>query len=225
MRELDHAQSIVESEKYRMTISDLEKIIAKKLGELSVVPVGFRVNVELHSNNRRKKRTASADNWHPTRGDIGIFRFEPLDTKEDISGASVIAPSPTVQDIAALPVSAPTAIQELVRCLANAEAIPGYQFIALKWFRDTYLASQPLAWAGNADIRRQVIAEAIEGGLIVTAKIPNPHQPFPTTTIRVNRNNPVARSILGLEPQKGWAFTPVEVRGEPVSETMLRERG
>ena len=66
-----------------MTISDLEEMIARKLGELSLIPPGFKVQVELQGNNRRKKRSASADNWHPTRGDIGIFRLEPLDEKQN----------------------------------------------------------------------------------------------------------------------------------------------
>jgi len=210
-----------------MTISDLEEMIARKLGELSLIPPGFKVQVELQGNNRRKKRSASADNWHPTRGDIGIFRLEPLDEKQNAAAVQATQPAEAtaIHSATASSASAPTSMQELIRCLAVAEALPGYQFIALKWFRDSYLTSQPLAWAGNADLRKKAIAEAIEGGLIVPAKIPNPHQPFPTTTIRVNRNNPVTRSILGLEPQTGWAFTPVEVRGEPVSETMLRERG
>lgn len=211
---------------YVMTIRELEDSIARKLAELPFIPQGFRVCVELHGNQRRKRRSASAENWQPTRGEHGIFRLEPCADSHESAFDQMNQRSPEGSSAADSKLKSPSdPIRDLIGALAKAEAIPGYQFIALKWFRDTYLPGQSFGWAVNADIRKKLVAEAIEEGLILLGKIPNPRQPYPTTTVRVNRNNAVSAAVLGIDAHSGWGFTPIELPGEPISKTMLRDRG
>jgi hypothetical protein len=40
-------------------------------------------------------------------------------------------------------------LSNLVRALDRAEGRPGYEFVALKWFRDTALVHEGLSWAAD----------------------------------------------------------------------------
>ena len=92
--------------------------------------------------------------------------------------------------------------------------------MAIKWFRDEFLPAKGYAWAKTPDECQNVLARAISEGWIVTSKIPNPMSPlYPTTTIRVNRQKQ-ARSTRPMS-----RFRPVHISGEPLSSTILRDRG
>lgn len=216
-------------------LADAVKILA---------PAGYHPVVELQENGRRKRRTASADNWTPATGEIlisfsrdDISHERPAQPEDELSVAMrraanvrnspVEAMSPRGQ--AANPVnqgaSSPSQVTsslesveyELCRTLEEVER-QGRAFVALKWFRDDVLASKGYAWASDPEQRQSVLASAIEKGLIVTSRVPNPRSAFPTTAIRLNRA-PVA-------PQgEGQRYSPVRIHGEPLSSTILRDRG
>jgi len=64
----------------------------------------------------------------------------------------------------------------------------GHAFIALKWFRDSFLPRKAFRWNQHPESRQSVLAEAIQRGVVITSKIANPKTPaYPTTTIRLNR--------------------------------------
>lgn len=108
---------------------------------------------------------------------------------------------------------------ELMKSLEAAENTPGRMFVALKWFRDDYLPSAGLRWAQDTETRQSVLAKAIQDGWILTGKVPNPKSPFyPTTTIRLNRQKQPA----GASQSR---FRPVPISGEPLSRTILDDRG
>lgn len=114
---------------------------------------------------------------------------------------------------------------EILRALEEAEKRPGYHFVSLKWFRDTVLPG--VSADLNADpVRRQaVLRELTERRLLLTSKVPNPKNPsFPVTAVRVNRENPEVAALLAGGRDDGTDFAPVEIRGEPLSATILRER-
>ena len=89
-------------------------------------------------------------------------------------------------------------LREFVLALDHVEKDPHLRFVSLKWFRDTYLPKRGYDWATDPDIPRQLVHEAAEIEIILTAKIPNPKTPeFPVTTIRLNREHAIVKEYLG----------------------------
>ena len=88
-------------------------------------------------------------------------------------------------------------LRDFVLALDHVEKDPHLRFVSLKWFRDTYLPRRGFDWAADPDIPRQVVHEAAESEIILTAKVPNPKTPeFPVTSIRLNREHARVKEIL-----------------------------
>jgi hypothetical protein len=212
-----------------MTIEEVESRLEQGLAKLRLpeykplesllqplIPRGYRVRVSLVDKNGRKKRkNASADNWSPQLGEVRV-NFEPAGTEGDGPSAESLAKKSDAM--------ASEPIPDLIRALDRVESRPGYQFVALKWFRDVALTGEGLEWAQSESARQSILREAIEKRLILTSKVPNPKAPqFPVTAIRLNRLLPEIQSILG-EQVSDSDFRPVDIRGESLSATVLRER-
>jgi hypothetical protein len=184
------------------------------------VPGQYKLRVSLLDSNGRKKRSsASAENWSPASGRIEI-RFEPVLEEQKVAAPG--APDSTDRK------SGPESLEaRLLRALDHAESTPGWSFVALKKFRDEILSSEPFA-PGEfqpTDVHwQEAIRSAIEKRLILTAKVQNPKSPqFPVTSIRLNRMMPEVQEVLGL-PKRNLDFHPLHIKGEPLSATILRER-
>jgi hypothetical protein len=225
-----------------LTIPEAEEIIEEALEELAfssdpglaralrfLAPAGYQVIVELcGENGRSKRRHASANSWTPEEDEVRIY-FERVDDEE----AHDERPVPqhrarTARPIAAfeegnvdtgngaLPPDIDERIQDLCATLAEAER-GGHAFIALKWFRDSFLPRKTFTWNQNPESRQMILAEAILRGVVMTSKIPNPKTPaYPTTTIRLNR------AEAGI-PEEAQRFRPVAVQGESMAESLLEE--
>ena len=88
-------------------------------------------------------------------------------------------------------------LRDFIRALDHVEKDPHLRFVSLKWFRDTYLPKRGYEWSGDPDIPRQVVHEAAEKEILLTAKVPNPKTPeFPVTTIRLNREHAFVKEVL-----------------------------
>lgn len=60
---------------------------------------------------------------------------------------------------------------------------------------------------------------------MLVGKVSNPRAPeFPVTTIRLNRLLPEVQQVIGDSGRTDSDFHPVEIPGEPLSTTILRER-
>jgi hypothetical protein len=117
-----------------------------------------------------------------------------------------------------LPADLDARVKELCAALAEAER-GGHAFIALKWFRDSFLPRKAFRWNQNPESRQAVLAEAIQRGVVLTSKIANPKTPaYPTTTIRLNR------AEAGM-PEEAQRFHPVAVHGDSIAEAIEEERG
>ena len=202
-----------------------------------LAPPGYQAIVELcGENGRSKRRNANADSWTPEEDEVRIY-FERVgdDGVEDAdyedapraaqprARASRTA-SPAFEDgnvadgNGNLPPDIDDRIKELCATLAEAER-GGHAFIALKWFRDSFLPRKAFSWNQSPESRQMILAEAILRGVVMTSKIPNPKTPaYPTTTIRLNR------AEAGV-PEEAQRFHPVVVQGEPLSEDIQEERG
>ena len=227
------------AESINLTIPQAEEIIEDALNELSfsqdpglaralrfLAPPGYEVIVELCSENgRSKRRHASADTWSPEEDELRIY-FERIDEDEPAPRATRAQHPAAAHDDdeedddqdAVLPEDMDARVKELCAALAEAER-GGHAFIALKWFRDSFLPRKAFRWNQHPETRQMVLAEAIQRGVVMTSKIANPKTPaYPTTTIRLNR------AEAGI-PEEAQRFHPVDVHGESIDETLEEERG
>jgi hypothetical protein len=196
-----HAQRNIDVS--NLSIPDAEEIIEEALTELSfsqdpglsralrfLAPPGYQAIVELCSENGRSKRRPVIE--HHSDHDEGQEVLIPGDL--DIR------------------------VKELCSALAEAER-GGHAFIALKWFRDSFLPRKAFRWNQNPESRQSILAEAIQRGVVLTSKIANPKTPaYPTTTIRLNR------AEAGI-PEEAQRFHPVPIQGETLAAVIDEERG
>lgn len=239
--------------KGKMTIEELEQELERGLtfpGAFQpLIPPGYRPRVALHGEERRKKRTASAESWSPETGEIHI-RFEPsaASTTSPVANPPALSiiekekPAKLSREVERFPREAAAddrqagagplekpatadPLADLIRALDRAESRPGYNFVALKWFRDSALLEEGFPWVRSDSARRGVLRDAIDKRLILTNRVENPKSPqFPVTSIRLNRLLPEVQAILGKSGPHAEDFHPVEIRGESLSTTILRER-
>jgi hypothetical protein len=235
MKSTRAARGSIESGNF--SIPEAEEIIEQALNELAysqdpglvralrfLAPPGYQAIVELcNESGRSKRRNASADTWSPEEDEVRIY-FERVGHGEPAPrgghgqrGAdSQVFEEDDAQE-AVLPADMDTRVKELCAALAEAER-GGHAFIALKWFRDSFLPRKAFRWNQHPDTRQAVLAEAIQRGVVMTSKIANPKTPaYPTTTIRLNR----AEAGISEDAQR---FHPVAVDGEPLAEAIEAER-
>jgi hypothetical protein len=229
-----------------LSIPEAEEVIEEALEELAfstdpglvralrfLSPPGYQPIVELcGENGRSKRRNADAGSWTPEEDEVRIY-FERIDDNAAYDEDRPL-PQPrsrgarpsqhafedgNVDDgIGGLPADIDDRIKELCATLAEAER-GGHAFIALKWFRDSFLPRKSFNWNQNPESRQMILAEAILRGVVLTSKIPNPKTPaYPTTTIRLNR------AEAGV-PEEAQRFRPVSVQGETMTATMDDDRG
>jgi hypothetical protein len=237
MKSTRAAQNSVENG--NLTIPAAEEIIEDALNELQyspdpglaralrfLAPPGYQAIVELCSENgRSKRRNASADTWSPEDDEVRIY-FERAGDGEPSARAGR-APRASLNHGSeeeeeglddALPVDMDARVKELCVALAEAER-GGHAFIALKWFRDSFLPRKAFRWNQHPETRQAVLAEAIQRGVVMTSKIANPKTPaYPTTTIRLNR------AEAGI-PEETQRFHPVAVLGDTAADALEAERG
>jgi hypothetical protein len=222
-----------------LSIPDAEEMIEEALNELSfstdpglaqalhfLAPPGYEAIVELcGENGRSKRRNAMANTWTPEEDEVRIY-FERIDGEEATprparaSRASAETGFDEEEDgqEAVMPADIDARVKELCAALAEAER-GGHAFIALKWFRDSFLPRKAYRWNQHPESRQAVLAEAIQRGVVVTSKIANPKTPaYPTTTIRLNR------AEAGM-PDEAQRFHPVTAHGDSIADAIEEERG
>lgn len=206
------------------TNSDVETKLAERipdlLQQLGILPTGYQCAVHLHRGNRKKRSTAEFEgNWDPDADSIRIA-FSPMEEEDDVA-----AEEPAAGPGSAEMVPTDNRLLDLVRALDRAENRPGYDFVSLKWFRDTALSHEGYDWASDENARHDLIREAIDRRWVLTNKVPNPRPPnFPVTAIRLNRLVPEVAAALGAQGHIVPPFRPVRIRGESLSATVLHDR-
>jgi len=223
-----------------MSIPDAEEMIEEALNELAfsadpsmaralrfLAPPGYQAIVELcGENGRSKRRNATADTWSPEEDEVRIY-FERVGDGEappranrgsHAHGEAAFEDEDDDGQEAVIPADQDARVKELCAALAEAER-GGHAFIALKWFRDSFLPRKAFRWNQHPESRQAVLAEAIQRGVVLTSKIANPKTPaYPTTTIRLNR------AEAGI-PEEAQRFHPVAVHGDSIAEAIEEERG
>ncbi|HUI84206.1 MAG TPA: hypothetical protein VL240_08280 [Candidatus Binatia bacterium] len=194
-----------------------------------------QLQIELHKGDRKTRSDAAADYWSPDAGWIKIYFVPKLSHTRQPAALSTTGSGSATQRSAASHASPEGAVPsgsylhpaeaDLLRALERAESTPGWSFVPLKKFRDEILPSQQITSMPTDIEQHQVLRSAIEKRFILVGKVPNPKAPqFPVSTIRLNRVLPEVQAALGKGPSLDADFTPIEIRGEPLSATILRER-
>ena len=193
----------------------------------------------LDSRDRKLNRRGDADKRRRDVRAVTIY-FRPADDQSEKSDGKVspgersernpeprrVNRSGSPHEVgAADPAATASLMAEILRALDSAERRPGYTFVSLKWFRDTVLPAVRAELNADPALRQTVLREATEKRLLLTSKVPNPKNPsFPVTAVRINREHPNVVALLGAGQAADLGFSPVEIRGEALSATILRER-
>src|SRR5580692_7977479 len=143
-----------------LSIPDAEEIIEEALNDMGfsadpslaramrfLAPPGYQAIVELcGENGRSKRRNATADTWSPEEDEVRIY-FERIGDGESAPRSARAPRTAAVHDYhdedddgqeAVIPADLDARVKELCAALAEAER-GGHAFIALKWFRDSFL--------------------------------------------------------------------------------------
>ena len=190
---------------------------------------GTQLKSKSIEGGRKKRRDASRDGWRPGSGEIRIKfggaaprprSHKPDDANQeesDLGDIGIETAEANDRDLGRL--------SDFIESLRKAEQRPGFNFVSLTWFRDLCLPGEGYGWSNSATARDQVLRDAIRDGIVLTSKVPNPKAPaFPVTAIRLNRQDPQVVTVLGEQEVSASGFQPVDIVGEPLSETVLRER-
>lgn len=110
----------------------------------------------------------------------------------------------------------PLQIQQCYVVLEQVEKT-GKTPIPLEWFRDeALLHSYKFDWLESPEFRQRVIDKSIEAGALEASTMPRAEGGPDVTVI----------STVKFEPPKdGKRYHPITVHGEPVSVTLIRDRG
>ena len=209
--------------------ADLEQALSDILPKILPQAAGYSLEIEIYENDRKKRRDASRSSWRPGSGEIRIKFGGAATTSQSQTTAES---SQRISDLSAPETPNPFGddsdsgrLADLIKSLDKAEQRPGFDFVALKWFRDQVLPAEGYGWAQMPSDRDEVLRNAIRVRAVLTSKVPNPKAPlFPVTSIRLNRQQPEVVSLLGEPIGSGFSFQAVSIRGEALSETVLRER-
>ncbi|HTF90450.1 MAG TPA: hypothetical protein VK843_18685 [Planctomycetota bacterium] len=153
-------------------------------------------------NDRQIKSSASVASWVP--GACGIWVEYAV--RDSTSTSEQVTPQ----------------VRSLILELDAAERVPGKRFIAWKWFVDSYLPGR--IWKYSREETQETLQRLVAGGWLQTNKVENPKNPaFPTATLSISREHPEVRRLLELGGAAA-RFMPMEIRGEPLSESIIRDR-
>ncbi|MBK7875997.1 MAG: hypothetical protein IPJ77_09630 [Planctomycetes bacterium] len=151
-------------------------------------PEGASLHVSLRHRDtmRQIRRTLDERSFEPrTCGAWIVFELAPAGVVDDARGANN---------------GLDEYMREFVVALDRAERDPHMSFVALKYFRDQYLARTGHGWARDFDLVRHLIQKVTDDQILVLSRVPNPRQPeFPVTSIRLNREHAFVREVLGAD--------------------------
>lgn len=217
-----------------VTISDSRRELERFLDALLPLFLrqteGVKVQVDIVEGGVSKHGNAAAENWRPDNGEIvisfgkaiapvaeeDVYEEEPREQEReyDFGEDEYYEPEGSVDQYRA----------DLIRSLDRAEQRDGFEFVALKWFRDLFLPAEQYHWVDSQEARSKELRDAIDDRAVLTYKVPNPRAPeFPTTAIRVNRRHPDAVDVLGETWRSFDDYQEMEPRPRSISPYSMRQ--
>ncbi len=162
-----------------------------------------KVSMRHVENDRQIKSSASSGSWVP--GACGVW----------VEYTIIPDSTPTLEQVEPKE-------RALVFELDAAERTPRRNFVAWTWFRDKYLTAP--RWKYGKGETQKCIQSLVERSWIESKKVENPTNPaFPTATLSLNRQHPDVRRLLEIGGAAA-RFAPVPIKGEALSESIVRDR-
>src|SRR5271168_1312189 len=129
------------------TNADVELELAKRfpeiLGHSGISSKAYQCEVHLYRGNRKKRRDAEFEGNWDSDNDYICISLLPVEEDEELE--SETAKAATSSNIE----PKDERLSDLVRALDRAERRPGYDFVSLKWFRDTALSHEGFSWVAD----------------------------------------------------------------------------
>ena len=192
-----------------------------QLSGLKHLAIGDRhpqVSIRRAGTNRKVRDDAAASYFDPDVCEV-VISFVPVE--------SLYGEGPTIEPDTASPAGTDaeldleTALGQLLDQLTIAERTR--PFVGLKWFRDQFLPDSGLAWARDPRVSGSLLRYATDQRLVLTSQVPNPTQPLhPVTAVRVNRKH--TRFQPPSVTERKARFSPIPIKGGPISDTVLEDR-
>ena len=210
------------------TIDDARNALMQALNPVleTVLPqtAGFTPLVEIFENYWK---SANQDQFRPALGEIRI-KFVPgaaplsrRTTEKTPSNTWV----ETTSDAEENETDVTPAMTELIKALDSANPRRGFEGVYLEWFREWYVAAGGLDSPYTLEVKEDALRRAIHDGIILTMTVPSPLSPTAkVTAIRLNYGIPEVGKVLWGPYWIKRDFKPVTIRGEPLSETVIRQR-
>ncbi len=111
-------------------------------------------------------------------------------------------------------------LQELAEILRSLEE--RMYFVGWNWFRDQYLPQCGLEWAKDPGKNEALLRQGIKERLLTKWRTFDPDQPGePLAVIMVNRTYSGLPSDYSRSDEP---FKPIEIRGGPISQTVIEDR-
>ena len=222
----------------QLLVRDLQNQIAEALSSLPGqalppeleglrhIPVGGHrpiVSVFYKARPGKERRdvrdTAAATYFDPDSCEL-VISFEPLaDVDDGYTAETGSATRETERTVRKYDLE--QAMDQLVGELQKAQL--RRTFVGLTWFRDQFLVTDcEFEWVKDPETVNELLDKAIKQQLFLTSKVFNPNSHLhPTTALQLNASHPRLRPG---SPDNGSRFRPVSIRGEMISDTVIRDR-
>ena len=210
----------------------LTKVMQDILGRVLPQTAGLSLDIELLQNGVKKEKDAPRDNWDPESGEIRI-RFgatgsdlQPRSSPKFAGQSEALTPQPLADSEGGL-IFPETSLREFIGWVNSMESQMGVEFVEVKRVEDLQFPGERYQGMNRYEGRVRALRQAVEMGIFVERDEPNPPSPVvPVIAVRLNRTHPkVIESLNYKYPgPEHWDFARVEIQGEPLSETIIRER-
>ena len=212
------------------TIEDARKALAEALAPILAANLpqaeGYQIRLEIIENGRKTLGFVSCEDWKAASGEIRI-KFGPVAApgRHAFPGATGGAAEYdesgdreyvyTEQDYS-----------DLARALHDVEKACKPAPVPLEHFLDSCLPALDCDWCKWRGGRVNAVRRGIEDGIIFPSWMPDPDSPESWVKgLRLNNSHPFVVKVLYGANRGLDDFKPMEIRGEPLSETIIRNRG
>ncbi len=213
------------------TVEDARKALAEALGPILAANLpqteGYQIRLEILENGRKKLGFVSCEDWKAEIGEIHI-KFTPAPARGQGAFLDAIGGGDAEDDESGTQgyVYTEQDYSDLVRALHDVETVCKPDPVPLRHFLDSCLPMLDCDWCKWHGGRVNAVRRGIEDGIIFPSWMPDPDNPEALVKgLRLDNYHPFVLKVLYGDGRSRGDFKPVEIRGEPLSQTVIEGRG